>query len=193
MLCCSDISELTIDAEVIPLVSPLLQSDGYATKMAGVGILRELATNDSGKSAISNTGTIHALVKLVPCTTGQLQENVVGALAALASKHKANQAEMARVGGMRPIVALIHNKNFTAKELAVTTSANLAEDDRYPRNVTLSAMDITALVALLRDGTDTQQTCSLVAIRNVIKDGYREFIVAGGVELLVDLLGSEDA
>lgn len=117
----------------------------------------------------------------------------MAALDTLLYNHIANQTEMASSRGICSIVTLIHDENFIAKELALTTIANISENGYYLWIANVRTGAVAALVALLRDGTSAQQSCSLRVIRNVITFKYLELIAAGGVEPLVNLLDSGNA
>lgn len=181
-----------IAAGAIPPVVALLSEDDMH-KTAGAGILRELATTSVAKTAIASAGAIPHLQRIVRCRAGQLPEIAAGALERLTRGHKGNQIVLAQARGIEPIVALLQDDHFDAKELAAMTLQNLA-DHEYNRGLIEEADGIPALMALMRAGNGVQQARAAGALRKVIDGSSCNWCVArpGLAELLVGLLDCDD-
>lgn len=190
------------ETDVIPLLVGLLLSDNAGIKIMAAHILANIAEeNLENQVAIIKAGALRPLVALLSCDdiilsgSGEpigVKSKVVEVLAGFAKGSSENQRAITEADAIRPLVALLLNKDADVGEKATFLLGDLAKDNRENQDLMLQRGAVSPLVSLLLDERTSVSEGSAYCLGCISKKNLaaQEAIArAGAIPYLIQLLG----
>lgn len=175
--------------KLVSLLMPTLTEPVRAEAAAAIAVLAR--SNQKIQDKVATLGGIKPLVEIMQADGAQhAKEEAAAALWSLSEHHYANQMTVAETGGIAPLVEEIGRGSVRAQEHAAGALAALSHNNQT------NELSIAELIVALLGSDDKQASAkAALAISRLARShasNQQSLAKAGGVELLVQLLETDD-